>query len=137
MANGHTISEIFNDGKGKWTVLTMLLMTLAGGLSWWFTNEARMEIEHLRTYVDGRVSSALVSRDAVLDQRMDYINERLSKLENIVESQNRAIWAEMAKRVDRETLEDRRRDYERRIADLERRMDNLQNYFYRGGQTLP
>jgi hypothetical protein len=133
MANGSTVADLVSDGRGKWTVLTMLMMTLAGGLSWWFTQEARDELDGLRTYVDGRIASAILAQDSLFNQRIDFANQRLTKLEQIVESQNREIWREMARRVDRDTLEDRRRDYDRRIEALEQRIDNLQNYLFRGG----
>src|SRR5690554_4508950 len=124
MANG-AVTDLFTNGRGKVTGLTVILLTLAGGQSWWFSNEARREME-------ANIAQATAVQERLVNNRFDYLTQRFEKLERDIAGTHGHIWAEIAKRPDRDSTEDRRREIDRRLEVIERRLDNLANMIYRG-----
>lgn len=105
MANGNAVSEFFGNGKGKWTVLTMLLMTLAGGTSWVFSKEARDEIDGIRAYCDARIEmvNARINREVDaqrtnINERKTDVNREIDRLDDRIDDLSRLIYRGFAPR---------------------------------------
>lgn len=122
MANGSTLTDMAGDGRGKWAVLAGVLLMMSSGISWGISNAGR-------DYTDARVASAIAVNQLVSDDRYKTLLKDLARIELDLaqnDEEFRRVWAEMAKRIDREVLLDRNR----RIDAIEREIDQLQQRIY-------
>lgn len=137
MANGTTISDLVGDGRGKWTVLTAVVLILASGVSWWITNEGRQEIAALRTWTEDRIARAIQAQDTLFEYRIKSLADGVARADREIDqaviernAQLSRVWEELSRRVVREAQLEREAERNRRLDVIERRQDRLEQRLF-------
>lgn len=118
MANGAAIADlVVGEQKGRWAILTVVLLGLSAGMSTWIVEE--------------KIEDAITTQAILRDQQITYLELRITKIEADMAEQHGRLWAEMARRPDTDAVGGRRREVDRRLDTVERRVDNLGNVLFR------
>ncbi|MGE0853302.1 MAG: hypothetical protein AB7O44_27445 [Hyphomicrobiaceae bacterium] len=128
MANGGTIADLAANDRGKWAVLTAVVVIMAGGISFLITGEGR-------DYTDARIDNAITLSRALSDDRHQTLLARLDRIDreqSMLEAQLQTVEAAIGSRVDRDTMADRAAEVNRRLDAIERRHEAMERAVYGG-----